>query len=180
MPDQRLDFWICGMKEFLTHPCRTSNPVLPLTTPVSTEPEPAFDFSHFLFAQEDTFETARSELKRGRKETHWMWFIFPQLDGLGSSATARRYAIRSLDEARAYLKHPVLGPRLLSCCGALLSIKGKSVSEILGSPDDTKLRSSMTLFALASDSELEFREVIERYFGGHQDQRTLELLNLSS
>ncbi len=109
-----------------------------------------------------------------------MWYIFPQIDGLGSSFTSKKYAIRSLGEAQAYLKHPILGPRLLESCRAILSVQGKSASEIMGYPDDLKLRSSMTLFALADQPHPEFREVINRYFGGHLDRRTLELLKIES
>ena len=139
----------------------------------------SFDLNRFLSAQEGVFEVALSELKRGRKRTHWMWFIFPQLAGLGSSGTSKKYAIRTLDEARAYLAHPVLGPRLLACCQAILCVPGRSASEIMGYPDDLKLRSSMTLFALASDSHPEFRQVIDRHYDGQLDPRTLELLRAS-
>ena len=139
-----------------------------------------FNLARFVAAQEGMFEAALAELRRGRKRSHWMWFIFPQIEGLGSSSASKKYAIRGLDEARAYLKHPVLGPRLLGCCRAILSIQGKSASEIMGYPDDLKLNSSMTLFALADDSHPEFRQVIDRYFQGQSDRRTLELLNLQS
>ncbi len=105
-----------------------------------------------------------------------MWFIFPQLDGLGRSSTARHYAIRSLDEAGAYLAHPVLGPRLLECCHLILGVDGKSATDIFGFPDDVKLRSSMTLFAQLDDAPTEFQSVIDTYFGGEFDQRTIELL----
>jgi len=134
------------------------------------------DLSRFLFAQEDVYDTALSELRRGRKETHWMWFIFPQLAGLGHSAMARRYAIRDIEEARAYLEHPVLGPRLVDCCQALISLNGKTASQIFGDPDDLKLRSSMTLFALVPDAPGEFDRVLERYFGGVEDGRTVDML----
>lgn len=146
-----------------------------MSSPESTDP---FNLYRFVFAQEDFFETALYELKRGRKESHWMWFVFPQMAGLGRSSMAQRYGIRNLEEARAYLAHPVLGPRLLDCCRALLAVKGRSASQIMGDPDDVKLRSSMTLFVLASDSQSEFREVLERYFLLQLDQRTLELLHL--
>jgi len=136
------------------------------------------DLSRFLFAQEDVYDMALSELRRGRKETHWMWFIFPQIAGLGHSAMARRYAIRDIEEARAYLEHPVLGPRLVDCCQALLSLQGKTASQIFGDPDDLKLRSSMTLFALAGGPGSLFEEVLARYFGGGKDRLTLELLGL--
>jgi len=109
-----------------------------------------------------------------------MWFIFPQIDGLGSSSTARFYSIKSLDEAKAYLKHAVLGPRLLECSSAVLDAAGKSPSEIFGFPDDLKLRSSMTLFAQVSQPDSVFSQVLAQHFGGESDQRTLDLLKASS
>lgn len=142
--------------------------------PLSATP----DLSRFLFAQVDVYDTALSELRRGRKETHWMWFIFPQLAGLGHSAMARRYAIRDIEEAKAYMEHPVLGPRLLDCCQTLLSLQGETASQIFGDPDDLKLRSSMTVFALAEGPGSLFEEVLARYFGGGTDRLTLDLLNL--
>ena len=132
------------------------------------------DLTRFLFAQEDVFETALSELRRGRKESHWMWFVFPQLAGLGHSAMARRYAIRDLDEARAYLEDTILVPRLISCCQALLSLQGKTASQIFGDPDELKLRSSMTLFALAGRQGPDFEEVLAKYFCGYRDRLALE------
>jgi uncharacterized protein (DUF1810 family) len=140
--------------------------------------EDPFDLSRFLSAQESVFETALRELRQGRKASHWMWFIFPQLDGLGTSSMAKKYAISGLEEARAYLRHPVLGPRLLECCRAILSVEGKSASEIMGYPDDMKLRSSMTLFSLVDGSPSEFREVLSKVFEGKPDQRTRQLLSL--
>ena len=139
-----------------------------------------FNLARFVVAQEGMFEAALAELHRGRKLSHWMWFIFPQVEGSGNSLTSKKYAITGLDEARAYLRHPVLGPRLLGCCRAILSIQGRSASEIMGYPDDLKLKSSMTLFALSDNSHPEFRQVIDRYFQGESDRRTLELLNLQS
>src|SRR3954468_12248130 len=108
------------------------------------------DLSRFVEAQRSTYEQALAELRSGRKRTHWMWYIFPQLAGLGRSATARRYAIESLEEARAYLEHPLLGPRLIACAAAVCEIEGRSAYEIFGSPDDLKLHSSATLFARVS------------------------------
>jgi uncharacterized protein (DUF1810 family) len=139
-----------------------------------------FNLARFVAAQEGVFEVALAELRRGEKRSHWMWFIFPQIEGLGSSFTTKKYAIRSLDEARAYLKHPDLGPRLLDCCRAILSVDGKSASEIMGYPDNLKLKSSMTLFLVVDDSHPEFRQVINQYFQAHLDERTLELLELES
>ncbi|MEM1295293.1 MAG: DUF1810 domain-containing protein [Verrucomicrobiota bacterium] len=135
-----------------------------------------FSLERFESAQEGIYESVCRELKRGRKRSHWMWFIFPQLDGLGRSSTARHYAIKSLDEAEAYLAHPTLGPRLLECCKLILGVEGKSATDIFGFPDDVKLRSSMTLFAQTSDPPEEFQSVIKKYFGGQGDDQTMELL----
>lgn len=137
------------------------------------------DLARFLSAQAADFERALAEIRGGQKRTHWMWYIFPQLAGLGSSATARHYAIKSLDEARAYLAHPVLGQRLRRCCEALLGVQDRSAHEIFGTPDDLKLRSSMTLFARAADCESLFERVLDRYFQGQADPKTLELLGRS-
>nr|WP_221377572.1 DUF1810 domain-containing protein [Actinoplanes polyasparticus] len=131
----------------------------------------------FVEAQDGTYEDARAELTAGRKRTHWMWFIFPQLSGLGSSPTAQHYAIRDLDEARAYLSHPVLGPRLYELAGVLVKAE-RSATEIFGYPDDLKLRSSMTLFARAAGVDGDpapFQQVIDHFYDG-PDERTLELL----
>ncbi|GIF03808.1 DUF1810 domain-containing protein [Actinoplanes siamensis] len=135
------------------------------------------DLQRFVHAQGGVHEQARAELAAGHKRSHWMWFVFPQLAGLGSSPTARAYAIRDLDEARAYLAHPVLGPRLVECARTLLGVRGRTASQILGHPDDLKLRSSMTLFAEAADDPAVFRQVLERYYDG-PDARTLELLGV--
>ena len=135
-----------------------------------------FDLQRYVDAQADVFDRALAELRAGSKESHWMWFIFPQLAGLGHSPTARRYALRDLDEARAYLQHAVLGPRLLECCRCLLAIRAKSATEILGYPDDLKLNSSMTLFSLVDGAPAEFGRVIAQYYSGQPDTRTLELL----
>jgi uncharacterized protein (DUF1810 family) len=129
----------------------------------------------FVSAQDATYGQALAELQSGRKRTHWMWFVFPQIAGLGSSPTAQRYAIRSLDEARAYLAHPVLGPRLHECARALLGLGETTAGEIFGYPDDLKLRSSMTLFARAADDPTDFQAVLDRYFTG-PDPATLDRL----
>jgi len=134
-------------------------------------PDP-FELERFVEAQAGVYARVRGELERGEKRSHWMWFIFPQLLGLGASPMARRYAIRSLEEARAYLAHPVLGPRLHECVGALLALEGRSAEEVLGGVDALKLRSSMTLFALADPGETAFPEVLGRYCGGVPDERT--------
>ena len=135
-----------------------------------------YQLDRFVAAQRDAYEVALSEIRSGRKQSHWMWFIFPQIDGLGSSPAARLYAVKSKEEAEAYLRHPVLGARLVECAEAVLSITGRSVREILGSPDDLKLRSSATLFAAVAPKGSVFERVLERYFNAQGDQRTLELL----
>ena len=139
-------------------------------------PDP-HNLSRFTSAQEATYETALAELRNGRKQTHWMWFIFPQVEGLGSSSTSRHYAIKSADEAREYLDHPVLGARLLECAQALLAIEGRSASQIFGFPDDLKLKSSMTLFAHIAGSASVFARVLDKYFAGGRDEKTLEILS---
>lgn len=135
-----------------------------------------YDLERFVEAQAGTYEQALAELRRGRKRTHWMWYVFPQLRGLGASALSHRYAIGSLEEARAYLAHPVLGPRLVECAEAVLAVQGRSARDIFGSPDDLKLRSSATLFAAVSPPGSVFHRVIDRYFGGQADDRTLALI----
>ena len=139
-------------------------------------PDDRFDLNRFVQAQEEIYPRALAEIKLGQKRSHWMWFIFPQIDGLGYSSTAKFYAIKSKDEAKAYLDHPLLGKRLIECVEALLEIEGKSAAEIFGYPDDLKLRSSLTLFANVSPADSVFSRVLDRYFGGEPDQRTLELL----
>ena len=129
----------------------------------------------FVDAQQGVYPQALAELRAGSKRSHWMWFVFPQIAGLGSSPTAQRYAIASLDEAREYLAHPVLGPRLRECARAVLEVDGKSAAEILGYPDDLKLRSSMTLFARAADDPEVFTAVLDKYYDG-PDSHTLALV----
>ena len=129
-----------------------------------------------MLAQEGVYDTALRELRAGRKTSHWMWFVFPQIAGLGRSGMAQRYAIGSLDEARAYLAHPLLGARLIECARALTSLPGSDAAAVTGSIDAMKLRSSMTLFARAAPDEPAFREVLEQYFGGAEDPATLERL----
>jgi uncharacterized protein (DUF1810 family) len=127
-------------------------------------------------AQQRNHEAALAELRRGRKRTHWMWYVFPQLAGLGSSEMSRRYAIRSAAEAEAYLRHPVLGPRLVECFEATLAVDGRTANEIFGSPDDQKLRSCATLFASVSPTGSVYEQVLAKYFGGEPDDSTLDLL----
>jgi uncharacterized protein (DUF1810 family) len=136
----------------------------------------AFGLSRFISAQDSVYDRVLEELKSGRKRSHWMWYIFPQVDGLGYSATTKHYAIKSMEEARAYLNHPVLGSRLLECADAVLAIEGRSVSDILGYPDDLKLQSSMTLFASVAGPDSVFVRVLDKYFQGEGDVRTLQLL----
>lgn len=136
----------------------------------------SFDLARFVAAQEPAYARALAEIRAGDKRSHWMWFVFPQLAGLGSSAMAQRYAIGGLAEAEAYLAHPLLGPRLRECSEALLRLNGKSAHEIFGSPDDWKLHSSMTLFAQAAPSPSVFQQVLGMYFAGRPDARTLVIL----
>lgn len=135
-----------------------------------------FDLERFVRAQDPVFRAVEAELARGRKQTHWMWFVFPQITGLGSSAMSQRYAIGSRAEAKAYLAHPVLGARLIECTGLLLAVQGRSINAILGAPDDAKFRSSMTLFGAVSDEPI-FGAALARYFAGERDAATLEILS---
>jgi uncharacterized protein (DUF1810 family) len=142
--------------------------------------EQAFDLDRFVAAQDGTYPTALAELRAGSKRSHWIWFVFPQLRELGRSATAKHYGVSSLEEARAYLAHPVLGARLRECADTLAAHAGRPASEILGYPDDLKVRSSMTLFARAADSlDVDagpFRTVLESFYDGEEDPATLDLL----
>jgi uncharacterized protein (DUF1810 family) len=130
----------------------------------------------FLDAQRTDYPTALAEIKAGRKRSHWMWYVFPQLQGLGFSETARYYGIKDAAEAEAYLKHPVLGSRLVEISQALLPLPGSDANRIMGSPDDMKLRSSMTLFAAMPGTEPVFQAVLDKFFGGEQDSKTVQLL----
>ena len=136
----------------------------------------SYDLERFVEAQADCYEQVTRELRVGRKSSHWMWFIFPQIAGLGHSEMARQYAISSLAEAASYLEHPVLGPRLRECAQLVVNVKGRSIDQILGYPDDLKFRSSMTLFAKAAADDRVFRDALEKYFGGEEDRLTLERL----
>ncbi|GAB4026612.1 DUF1810 domain-containing protein [Spirosoma koreense] len=130
--------------------------------------------SRFLDAQTADYQRALAEIRNGRKQSHWMWYIFPQISGLGFSETAKYYAIRDMDEARAFLDHPVLGKRLIGIANALLGIEGKTATQILGSPDDLKLRSCMTLFNLLEPTDPVFQAVLDKYFTGLPDPQTLD------
>jgi uncharacterized protein (DUF1810 family) len=130
----------------------------------------------FVTAQKADYDQALSELRAGRKRSHWMWYVFPQFAGLGKSEIAHFYAIKSIEEAKAYLMHPLLGPRLTECCEALLAIEGRTANEILGFPDDLKLCSSAPLFDKVAGPESPFQRIIARYFDGRPDPHTFELL----
>ncbi|AKD54360.1 DUF1810 domain-containing protein [Spirosoma radiotolerans] len=134
----------------------------------------------FIDAQQSSYSRALAEIRNGRKQSHWMWYIFPQIAGLGFSETAQFYAISDLQEAQLYVEHPLLGRRLIEIAHALLDVDGKSAHQILGSPDDLKLHSSMTLFTLLTPTDPVFQEVLAKYFNGSPDARTLAIINNSS
>lgn len=138
------------------------------------------NLDHFLTAQQQHYAAALGEIKRGKKTSHWMWFIFPQLQGLGHSEMAFRYGIESLEQAKAYLSHPVLGKRLIEISTALLHCPATTATELMGSPDDLKLRSSMTLFSELDTSPVVFKEVLALFFKGEKDPKTLALLGRSA
>ncbi|HEY0206518.1 MAG TPA: DUF1810 domain-containing protein [Acetobacteraceae bacterium] len=136
----------------------------------------AYDLDRFVQAQEPVMAQVLAEMAAGRKRTHWMWFVFPQLAGLGHSAMARRYALGSLDEARAYLAHPVLGLRLVQCPGLVNGVEGRTINAIFGSPDDLKFHSCVTLFALVAPNEQVFGKALAKYFGGVLDLLTIQTI----
>jgi uncharacterized protein (DUF1810 family) len=135
-----------------------------------------FDLQRFVAAQLPMMNRVRAELRAGRKQGHWMWFVFPQIAGLGRSAMAVRYAIASLEEARAYLAHPILGPRLKECAQLVLDIEGRAIEVIFGHPDDVKFQSSMTLFAQAAPLDKVFGDALSKYFNGRPDAATVDQL----
>jgi uncharacterized protein (DUF1810 family) len=135
-----------------------------------------FNLERFVAAQADVYDSALHEIRSGRKQTHWMWFIFPQLAGLGMSPTSQHYGITGLREAAAYLSHSLLGPRLIDCSEAVTLVAARSAREIFGSPDDMKLRSSATLFARVAGGSSVFGRILEQYFAGQPDPRTVALL----
>ncbi len=135
-----------------------------------------YDLQRFVDAQDRIYDTVIGELRNGAKRSHWIWFVFPQLRGLGHSPTAVRYGLSSLDEARAYLAHEVLGPRLRECARLVAQIDGRSVEDIFGWPDNLKVRSSMTLFARATDDNADFRALLDKYYNGEEDPVTVEAL----
>jgi uncharacterized protein (DUF1810 family) len=130
----------------------------------------------FVEAQDDVYDDVIEELRSGRKQSHWIWFVFPQIAGLGYSGMARRYALSSLDEARAYLSHPVLGTRLRECVAILNGVEGRTIHEIMGYPDDLKLRSCLTLFAKATPDNQVFLDALDKYYAGEMDPETLKRL----
>jgi len=135
------------------------------------------DLQIFVKAQEDIYKQALAELKNGKKVSHWMWFVFPQIAGLGNSEKARKYAIPNLADAKAYLSHDLLGSRLRECTEAVLAVEGRTAHEIFGSPDDMKLKSCMTLFELADSPDLIFSDILDKYFECQRDERSLAILN---
>jgi len=148
-----------------------------MTKPNETvAPHDPHDLFRFVQAQDDCYDQALAEIRSGHKRTHWMWFIFPQLDGLGASSMSRLYAIKSLAEAQAYLDHATLGPRLIACCEAALRLQGRSAREIFGSPDDMKLKSCATLFERVAPPGSAFSRLLDKYFDGQRDDATLRLL----
>jgi uncharacterized protein (DUF1810 family) len=146
---------------------------------VSGDSDDPHDLSRFVQAQEDDYAQALAEIRSGRKRSHWIWYVFPQFEGLGFSARSQQYAIKSVAEAEAYLRHPTLGPRLRECCEAALGVEGRTAREIFGSPDDLKLRSCATLFASVSPAGSVFDRLLERYFQGRRDDRTLRLMGVA-
>ncbi len=142
-------------------------------------PSDPYNLTRFVQAQENAYPTALRELQNGQKRSHWMWFIFPQIQGLGISPTAQYYAVRGLEEARAYLAHPMLGPRLSECTAMVNSLEGRSVTQIFGYPDHLKFRSSMTLFELAAGPDAAFSKALDKYYSGERDQATLDIARAS-
>jgi uncharacterized protein (DUF1810 family) len=142
-------------------------------------PEDSFALSRFVQAQEDIYEHVIAELQSGKKRSHWMWFIFPQFDGLGFSATSKHFAIKNLEEAKAYLEHPILGPRLVECAEAVMGIERRTAHEIFGSPDDSKLKSCATLFACVSEPGSVFDRLLTKYYQGKRCAKTLKLVGLA-
>lgn len=140
------------------------------------DPSDTFRLQRFVEAQDPVMPSVRAELHAGEKRTHWIWYVFPQIAGLGRSSTAQAYAIGSLEEARAYFAHPVLGPRLIECAALVNGVTGRSAHHVFGSPDDLKFHSSMTLFACAAPQEPAFVRALDKYYGGRPDAQTLDRL----
>ncbi len=154
---------------------KTPNILAPPSSFMSDTNDPR-DLMRFIEAQADDYARALSEIRSGRKRSHWMWYIFPQFDGLGFSSTSKRYAIKTFAEAEAYLAHPILGPRLVECAEAALGVEGKTATQIFGSPDDIKLKSCATLFAHVSPDGSVFQRLLDKYFQAKRDERTLQLI----
>jgi uncharacterized protein (DUF1810 family) len=152
-------------------------PIMSNSTEFPSTDDP-YHLSRFLRAQQDDFQHALAEIRGGKKRTHWMWYIFPQIDGLAFSSTSEYYAIKSIEEAKAYLNHPILGPRLLECAEAVVRVEGRSAQDIFGSPDDLKLRSCATLFGSVLPPGSVFDRLLEKYYRGERDQKTLRLLDI--
>jgi len=150
------------------------------TSSDSRNTDDPYNLSRFARAQEDDYERALAEIVSGGKRTHWMWYVFPQIDGLAFSSTSQHYSIKSVEEAKAYLDHAVLGPRLLECAEAVIRVEGRSATEIFGSPDDLKLRSCATLFACVAAPGSVFDRLLEKYYRGLRDDRTLRLLGIAA
>jgi uncharacterized protein (DUF1810 family) len=136
-----------------------------------------FQLNRFIQAQDKMYDSVLEELREGQKQSHWMWYIFPQIDGLALSATSKYYAIKSIEEAQRYLHHPVLGMRLVECAKTVLAIEGRSISQIFGYPDDIKLKSSMSLFGYVAAPHSVFIRILDKYFNGERDDKTLQLLD---
>ena len=141
-----------------------------------TNTRDSYDLQRFVDAQDPVIETVKEELRSGRKRSHWIWFVFPQVAGLGESKAARRYAISSREEAEAYLTHPTLGPRLYECTAIVNAIEGRSATDVFGSPDDRKFQSSITLFDAVTDGQTPFGTALERYYDDAPDPKTLDFL----
>jgi uncharacterized protein (DUF1810 family) len=145
----------------------------------SRTPDDPHNLSRFVQAQEEDYQQALSEIKSGKKRTHWMWYIFPQIDGLASSSTSKYFSIKSIEEAKAYLGHAILGPRLLECAEVVTRIDGRSARDVFGSPDDLKLKSSATLFACVSPPGSVFDRLLRKHYHGERDETTLHLLGIA-
>lgn len=138
-----------------------------------------FNLLRFVDAQSSCIETVFEELAVGEKQSHWMWFIFPQLEGLGATYTSRQFSIKSLEEAKAYLRHPILGKRIVDCTSLVIKINGRNIKDIFGNPDYLKFRSSMTLFSIANERLDIFKNAIDKFYTGNPDKKTLDLLGLT-
>jgi uncharacterized protein (DUF1810 family) len=151
-----------------------------MTLTALSDPLDGFGLERFVEAQERDYPRALEEIRNGRKQTHWMWYLFPQFEGLGFSSVSQYYAVKSAAEARAFLAHPILGPRLIECAEAVVGLDGLSAAEIFGFPDNMKLRSSATLFASVSHSGSVFHRILDKYFDGQWDVRTLRLMGATA